>query len=150
MNCSTKMEINNKIKWETVIITPIENGRKFWRAITLSVIKPHLINRRLAGAEQICIFRSTDTSLNTDGKFINHIVNHIESQKDDEIDVDFLKRILRRIDVASEKFEIIPSLSKCDLNTEKQILVIFNKLLPKNVSSNACTFEINILGINKI
>lgn len=144
------MEINNEIKWETVIIAPIENSRKFWRAITLSVIKPHLINRRLAGAEQICIFRSTDTDLNIDGKFINLIANHIESQTDDEINVDFLKVILRKIDIAPDKFEIIPSLSKCDLNTEKQILVILNKLLPKNVSSHACTFEINVLGNRKI
>lgn len=141
------MEQNNKIKWEIVTRTSIEDRNKFWRAILLSVIKPHLINRRLAGAEQMCVFHSTDTGLNADGSLINRIVNHIDSHINDEVDVDFLTKALPQLD-APNKFELIDiqDLTKCDFNTEKQILVILNKLLPKNLSSHKCTFEINILG----
>lgn len=141
------MEPNNRIEWETVTIVPIEDRKKFWRAISLSVIKPHLINRRLAGAEQICVFRSNNTGLNVDRNCINRIVNYIDSHINDEVDTDFLQKALHQSD-AENHFQLINSrdISKYDLSVDRQILVILNKLLPKNLSSNKCTFEINILG----
>lgn len=146
------MELNSKIKkWEIIATASIQNRNKFWRAISLSVIKPHLINRRLAGAEQMCLFRSSNFDLNADGKLIYGIVDYIDSQSNDEVDLDFLGEALRQVD-AQNDFEQISSqdLFKCDFSTEKRIFVILNKLLPKNLSSHKCTYEINILGKIKV
>lgn len=141
------MEQNNQIKWEVVATASIEDRTRFWCAISLSVLKPHLINRRLAGAEQICAFRSSDTGLNSNGIFINRMVNYIESQKDEEVGEDFLKDAIRQSGIQDEiELMDVQDLSQCDLSTEQQILIILSKLLPKNLTSHKCTFEINILG----
>lgn len=137
----------DQLKWEIIATASIEDRARFWRAISLSVLKPHLINRRLAGAEQLCVLRSSETGLNSNGLVINRMVDYIESHKDDEVGEDFLRDAIRQSGIQDELESVdVQDLSQCDLGIEKQILVILNKLLPKNLASHKCTFEINILG----
>lgn len=141
------MEQNKKLKWEIVQRLPVENRNNFSEAIFLSVVKPHLINRRLAGAEHLCVFRSNDTTVNIDGKLINQFSAYIEKHIDNEIDVDFVKDALDESS-ALDKFEEmnVQKLTKYDLKKKTETLIILNKLLPKNVSTYKCTFELNIIG----
>lgn len=145
---SLEMDLNDESKWEIISTVPAERRANFWKAILLSVTKPHVINRRLAGAETISVLRFGATELNRAGKFmrnIAHIIqNHIE---ENDIGRDFMVKILQEAGVTDGSEEInTQCLPDIDLNEEKLILVILNKLLPKNLASHKCTFELTILG----
>lgn len=141
------MESNESIKWEIIERADVVNRNNFWKAILLSILKPHLINRRLAGAEQICVFRSNTIDINSSGQLINKFVAYINSQTEAGIDVDFIRRAFCELNVQAD-FEHIDNkqLSTYDLNKDRQILIILNKLMSKNVSNYGCTYEINIIG----
>lgn len=141
------MNQNIELKWERIGSYPIENRANFWKAIVLSVIKPHLINRRLAGAEQIAVFQSSLCGINKDLKFIKHIAHSICERSDENVDVNFVLNILNKIKSPDEFTEIqIQTLSECDFDKENRVLVILSKLLPKNLQSHKCTYELAILG----
>lgn len=141
------MNLNDETNWKTVQTVVAEHPEKFWKAISLAVIKPHVINRRLAGAETISILRCRATQLNSGGKFIRQIAHIIQNNIKEDVNKDFLTNIINEVN-SSEKFEDVNTQNPfdSDLNEEKQILVILNKLLPKNLTSHKCTFEIAILG----
>lgn len=141
------MESNVELKWESFGSCPVENRPNFWKAILLSVTKPHLINRRLAGAEQIAVLQSNSFGLNTDGKLIKQIACSIQKQFDEDIDSDFMQKILNEMQLSDRFQEVdIHKLSEYDLNKKEHVVVILSKLLPKNLVSYKCTYEIAILG----
>lgn len=141
------MESNDKFRWEIVESVVIENRLNFWKAILLGVIKPHLINRRLAGAEHIYVCRSKQSLLNANGQLIKQIAAYITEHSKDEIGTDIVKRILKENGYQNEFEEIdVHQLSKINLNQDKQILIVLNKMLPKNVAAQKCTFEVSVLG----
>lgn len=135
------------IEWEIVDTYRVDNRANFWNAILLSVTKPHLINRRLAGSEQVSVFRSRANQLNPNVKFIERIADRIQKHFAEDVDADFMKKHLNEADISMEFDEVdIQQISKCDLNKDKQILIVLSKLLPKSLVSNKCTFEVAILG----
>lgn len=141
------MNQNIELKWERIGSYPIENRVNFWKAIVLSVIKPHLINRRLAGAEQIAVFQSNSCGINEDLKFINHTARFIHKQSDRNVDVNFVLNILKEFESPDEFTDVpIQTLSECDFERKSGIFVILSKLLPKNLQSHKCTYELAILG----
>lgn len=141
------MELCDESKWEIFDTVPIENRHNFWKPILLSVVKPHLINRRLAGAEQLYIGHAKSSRFNANWLFIKRVASYITENCIEEIDVDFIKRILVECGLQDEFSEINgETLSKCDLNYEQKIIIVLNKLLPKNLTAQKCTFEVNILG----
>lgn len=142
------MDLNDDTKWKIIKTLPAERPQNFWRSILLSITKPHVINRRLAGAELLAVFRCSATELNSDGKFMRQIAQTISNHGDDEIDSDALAKILQETGATGDGFEQDSAevLVNVDLNKEKQILVILNKLLPKNLAAHKCTYEIAILG----
>ncbi|XP_031629782.1 probable tRNA (uracil-O(2)-)-methyltransferase [Contarinia nasturtii] len=131
------------VKWEIIVRAAVENRNNFWKAILLSAIKPHLINRRLAGAEQICIFRTNNTDLNRNGQFINKLLAYIQMRTETEIDVDYVKKAIYELQTQDEFKQIDDQ--QYDLNKDRQILIILNKLLSKNISTFGYTYEINII-----
>lgn len=145
------MDLNDASKWQIVDTVPAEHSHNFWRAVLLSVIKPHVINRRLAGAEPIAALRTSAIHLNLDGQFIRRIAHIVQSRTQDEIGAEFLAHILNESEVRNEFVDVdAHSLFDLDFNSEKQIVVILNKLLPKNLSTHKHTFEIAILGKGSI
>lgn len=138
--------MEQKINWESLGSYPVENRSNFWKAIFLSVTKPHLINRRLAGAEQISIYRCNCGSPNT--KFIDHITHTAQNTISTDLDEhDILPTILRETRTDDEFHEIdLQCASTLDLNEEKLTIVILSKLVPKNLASNKITYEIAMLG----
>lgn len=141
------MERNDELKWITIETASVENRNNFWKAILLSVVKPHLINRRLAGAEQIYACQSNAPESNANGELIRKFASYIQDHSEDEINKEFVMKILIEIGCQNKFIDKDnQEISKCDLNKEKQILIILNKLLPKNLTSHKCTYEINIIG----
>lgn len=134
-------------EWEIVDTYQVDNRANFWNAILLSVTKPHLINRRLAGSEQISLFRIHANELNNNVKFIEKIASRIQKHFAQDVDAEFMKKHVHETDISIEFDEIgIQHISKCDLNKDKQILIVLSKLLPKSLVSNKCTFEVAVLG----
>lgn len=136
------MELENCLKWTLIETLPIENDLNFWKAILLSVTKPHLINRRLAGAQQISVYQSNTTDLN----IVNRIANYVQQPIDfDEALI--LHKILQETQTLDHFHPVDTQfLSECDFNRDKLIFVILSKCLPKNLQSHKNTFEITILG----
>lgn len=136
--------MEQKVNWELIETHSIENRSNFWKAIFLSVTKPHLINRRLAGAEQISLYRSK----RNDPTFIDRVAQIAQETFPDELDEEnILPKILNETKAMAALHKIdLQSASKYDLNEEKLVIVILNKLLPKNLASNKITYEIAIIG----
>lgn len=133
--------------WDSIGTYSIENRSNFWKAIFLSVTKPHLINRRLAGAEQISIYQSNCNDPNTLSTFNDHVSQIVQKTFPDDLDENILPKILHETHTQAEFHEIdIQCTATYDLNEEKLVIVILNKLLPKNLASNKITYEIAILG----
>lgn len=141
--------MEQKLNWESIGSYSIENRSNFWKAIFLSVTKPHLINRRLAGAEQISIYRCNcghpNPKLST---FIDRIAQTAQNTISDDLDENIgLPTILHESRINDEFHEIdLQCASTHDLNAEKLAIVILSKLVPKNLASNKITYEIAILG----
>lgn len=136
------------INWASNGTYPIENRSNFWKAIFLSVTKPHLINRRLAGAEQISIYQSNCTDPNTLSTFIDRVAQIAQKTFADDLGENHvLPKILHETETNAKFHEIdVQSASAYDLCEKKLVIVMLNKLLPKNLASNKITYEIAILG----
>lgn len=138
--------MEQEINWESIGNYSVENRPNFWKAIFLSVTKPHLINRRLAGAEQISIHRCNFGRPNT--TYFDRIAHTAQNTISTDLDENnILPTILRQTNLADEFHEIdLQCASTHDLNEEKVALIILSKLVPKNLATNKITYEIAILG----
>lgn len=147
--------MEQKNNWELVESHTIENSRSrsnFWKAILLSVTKPHLINRRLAGAEQISVYRRNLNDSNIESsssaeRFIDQVVGIAQKTFHEDSYENILPEVLDETQTVVEFHEVdIQCTFECDLNKEKCVFVILSKLLPKNLASNKITYEIAIIG----
>lgn len=133
-----------QLEWKLIENVSLASEINYWKGVLLSVVKPHVINRRLAGAEQVAVFRSGHA--NIDAKLIGQrVFGSQDHVADSDINAEFLKKI---IDEFGGQFDELDSqhLATCDFYNDRQTVIILNKLLPKNMSLQKCTFEVVLLG----
>lgn len=138
--------MEQKLNWELIESFPIANRSNFWKSILLSISKPHLINRRLAGAEQLSVYQSKfNDNSSLPSTFINQLTRCAQCTED--FNENILSEILQDTQTIDAFHEIdIQCASKCDLNEEKHVFVMLSKLLPKNLATNKITYEIAVVG----
>lgn len=141
------MENNNIIQIETVRTISIKKWQNFWKAIQLSIIKPHTIKRQLAGANQIAIFKCGVDETTSKLDFFKQIALQISKHSDLQIDADFVPKIFSTIN-SEIKLENLDSkyMNNTDLDDEHSgnILLVLNKLINKKLKSDS--FELVVVG----
>lgn len=139
--------MEQKLNWDSIETYAIENRANFWKAILLSITKPHLINRRLAGAEPLSIYQRKCNNPTISSTFIDQITRIAQNTCADDVAENILPKILRDAQCADAFHETdIQCASKCDLHNENHVFIILSKLLPKNLATNKITYEIAVVG----
>lgn len=122
----------------------VADFKKFWKAISLYVQMPHLVNRKLAGSEIVIALSYSqkevvgllhDYLLKTD-EDVGHedIVNTLKKLK--------LENTFQLIDV-NHLFNIV------EAHTKPNNILLINKLLPKNTMIHAIGLELITFGKSK-
>lgn len=122
----------------TVCISKLEN---FQKSIILYATKPHTINRQLAGAEHVAIYKYP-TELNED---IHRIDEYIRTHPNAVIDKDFVPKLFEALDWRGNLIEINKSDLVDELNGNGSVIVL-NKLLPKNLKIHSKCVELVVIG----
>lgn len=142
-------EVNSNIQIEKILSQSIAKLQNFWKALKLSVIKPHTIRRQLAGAEQIAIFKCTISEPIAYVEFCIQIASKISKPNRIFADCDFIPRICANLSVQTEVENIgAKYLHDTDINDDhsKHFIIILNKLLAKNLKVRQHSFELIIFG----
>lgn len=134
------------LRLDLVESVPIENGQNFWKAIKLSVIKPHTISRKLAGAEIQNIFQLSIADINANANLFKRIASYLkENNHGDPVEFGTVKKILKALQYDLELIEIAEK-DFCVPDDDSHLYFIISKLLPRNLKSDQFTYELIILG----
>lgn len=127
----------------TVRVSKSENFRK---AIILYATKPHTINRQLAGAEQVSIFKYPSTLKNDE---LDKIDEYIRMHPKGTVDSNYIPTLFDALHLKEELVEI----DKTQLISEDNVsgsVIILNKLLPKNLKCHDNCAELVYIGAGRV
>lgn len=125
----------------------IVSSKNFWKSIQIYLLKPHIVNRRLAGAELLSVLehRNGDSS----GADINALCDYLSKVLGNSVEKIPIVNILNEIHLENafnvvDKEHLIEALTKSDVF--KSCFVAINKLLPKNLKVHGISYELVVFG----
>lgn len=127
------------------LMVHVSKAENFQRAIILYATKPHTINRQLAGAEQISIFKYP-VALKDE---LAQIDKYIRMHSNAIVDSNYIRKMF---DVLNWK-ECLIEMNRSQLNSEdngNDSVIILNKLLPKNLKCHENCAEIVYIGTRHV
>lgn len=123
-----------------------ENGLlHYWKALLLYINKPHVENRRLAGAVKIACFQLVDI-VSKDKK--QQISTELQSLDTENLSADTLFDFLTDRGIIIQKSTdscLAETINNCDRSDVRGFIVV-NKLLAKNLNLFSSCYEMIILG----
>lgn len=129
------------------ISVPIENDTNFWKAIKLSIKKPHTIARKLAGAEIQAIFQCCSTEFNTHDDTIQRFYLFLKENKLDLVNGETIQNILHTFNNKINLIEIDKeNFFNDDTVQQQHLYFLLSKLLPRNFKGDQFDFELVIFG----
>lgn len=141
-----KMDNFNKILCQS----GVSSSKNYWKAINLYTQKPHLINRKLIGAEILTVLNY----IGAGDQFLKSVKNISDrlikfSEEKSTIDDKTLLGIVGELGLndyfrAPEEGTLLDFLERSNNLAAGAIAV--NKLIPKNVNTNAVTYEFIVFG----
>lgn len=133
--------------YELIDSLPIDNGHNFWKAIKLSISKPHTISRKLAGAELQVILQWKAPEINTHGELFEKVTSYVRLNQLKSIDGDSIKNILSALEFEVNLIEVNEEhFDGIKLDDDHNIYFVLSKLLPRNLKNQKSSFELIILG----
>ena len=119
---------------------------KFWKALEIWLMNPHLINRRISASTQLSIFRLKNVdSIEVVEWFLN-VKNEIVNVENFE---ETILNSLRYLNDKTVSIEICYSLEDIDysLNDKNLIYIRFAKLLPRHPVKFSQTLEVSLINL---
>lgn len=115
-------------------LAPIEASASFFNGIRLCISKPHILNRQLAGAEQVSVFR-LDSPLNGN---LDAVIRFVEQNRASVPREELLEKALSAPGLSFSSIEF----SAAETSTSFAVL---NKLISKNLKSCGNCYEIVVV-----
>lgn len=124
----------------------VSKSENFRQAIILYATKPHAINRQLAGAEQVSIFKYPSTLKNDE---LDKIHEYIRMHPEAAVDVNYIPKLFDALNLKGELLKI----DKLQLLSEDNVsdsMIILNRLLPKNLKCHENCTELVHIGARSV
>lgn len=124
-----------------VLTVRVSKSENFQRSIILYATKPHTINRQLAGAEQLSIFKCPSAS----NEELAKIAEYIRKHPDATVDSNYIPKLFDTLNLKEHLVEIDKSqlIGEGDLTDS---MIILNKLIPKNLKCHENCAELVLIG----
>lgn len=119
-------------------LVPIEASANFFNGIKLCIAKPHVLNRQLAGAEQVSVFQ-LDSPF--DGN-LDTVIRFVEQNRESVPREELLEKALSALHLSFRSIEFSAA------KTSKSFAVL-NKLISKNLKSCGSCYEIVVVDAVK-
>lgn len=119
-------------------------ARHFWKAIKLSVIKPHTINRILSGSEIVSIYRIVDGNSNVNGQLIDQLTSAlISGDRSTDGAIGLLENFLR-----NKQHELVnkEDFVEDDPSHSRSITIVLSKYFPRNLKVHRNSLELVLLS----
>lgn len=130
---------------KSVASVTIDDAKPFWKALKLSVVKPHTINRILSGSEFVKIYRCADTNSNVDGQLIDRLASILLNEDRSTGSLNLIENAFQRFQIPFAVIEADDFL-KDDLQQNTSIFVILSKYFPRNLKLHHNSLELVLLG----
>lgn len=124
----------------------IENEQNFWRAVKLSIVKPHTISRKLAGSEIQGIYRCSASEVQLSDELLKRIATYISENNEERIvNSESLKKCLKTFsDGLIEEDE--ENFLKTSSEENQNLYFVLSKLLSRKLKGDGSAFELAVLG----
>lgn len=136
---------NNCVHTKSVASITLDDAKPFWKAVKLSVVKPHTINRILSGSEFAKIYRCVDTTSNGDGQLIDRITSLLINNDRSDGSIILIEQAFEKFHIPFVVIEADDFLKK-DLEQNSSIFVILSKYFPRNLKLHHNSLELVLLG----
>lgn len=124
----------------------VSKSENFRNAIILYATKPHTINRQLAGAEQVSIYKYP--TLLEIGE-LDKIDEYIRMHPKDTADINYVPKLFDALNLKEELVEIDKSHLISEDNVSESVIIL-NKLLAKNLKCHENCAELVHIGARSV